>query len=159
MEENAPPPSRHAGSRLITRGADLVRAVADMRSKAATDRTKIRREEISFSAVSSGVPCTSATMTDTHDTRMTRTGYALFINLVVATGTSSVVEARISVPSLAIFGSVVTTPPGGGEREIQATLNMPDAWDIGSAYRVYVQARRIGGGDATTVRVLRAWQR
>lgn len=159
MEENTPPPSRHPGSRLTTKGPDFVRAVADVRSRSVTDRTKIRREEISFSAVSSGVPCTSALMIDTHDTKMARTGYALFVDLVAVTGPASVVEARISVPSLAIFGSSVATLSGGTEREILVRLNMPDSWDIGSVYRVYVQARRLTGADATTIRVLRAWQR
>lgn len=159
MQENSPPPSRHAGSRLITRGPDFVRAVADVRSRLVTNLTKIRREEISFSAVNSGVPCTSGIMINTHDTRMARTGYSLFADLVAVTGAASVVEAQITIPALSISSPPVATPSGGTERELQVTLEMPDAWDIGLTYRVYVQARRVSGGDATTLRLLRAWQR
>ncbi|MFF4777511.1 hypothetical protein ACFY05_32110 [Microtetraspora fusca] len=156
-----PPPSRHAGSRLVTKGPNLVRAVSAIRGAVATNGAKIRRQDLSFTvaAPASGVPCTSGSFVQTHVTMVYRSGHNLYADLGLGTGAASVMEARLTVPDLGLTGAAVTTAAGGADQDARVMIALPDAWAIGSAHRVYVEARRVSGSDATTVRVLAAWQR
>lgn len=156
-----PPPSRHSGSRVITREPNLVRVISTIRDNVAAQASRVRREDILFteSDPDLGVPATFAVLTNTHVTKVSRSGHTLFVDAAAGTGAASVVEARISVPDLSLTGAPVTSPAGGVDRDMRLTMAMPDAWEMGAAYRVYVQARRVSGIDPTTMRILRAWQR
>ncbi|GIH95449.1 hypothetical protein ACFFMN_23065 [Planobispora siamensis] len=156
-----PQPSRHPGSRVVTTTPDVVRAVTDIRQQVGAQAARVRREDVTFTSAdpARGEPCTAAAMTNTLVTTVYRSGHTLYVDLAMGTGAASVMEARITVPDLSITGAAIDTPAGGVERDIRVQLSLPDAWPMGEAHRVYIQARRVSGGDATTVRVLRAWQR
>jgi hypothetical protein len=153
-------PSRHRGSRLVTRTPDLVRALVGMRDDIQATR-RPRREEMGFAPAdwTRGEPATSAVMANVHVTLVYRSGHAVFVDLLAGTGTSSVLAAQLVQPDLGLTGSAATTTPAGGERQLRLQLDMPATWQVGEARLVYVQAQRVSGADATTLRVLRAWQR
>lgn len=155
-----PPPSRHRGSRTVAKPPDLIRSIAAVRGDVETSKSRLRRQDMAFSAVNSGVPCTTVDFTPTHDVLAYRFGHALYLDAAFATGTGSVVEARLNVPALGAIGDVVTSPAGGTEQVMRVTLlDLPDTWLMGDPQRVYLEARRASGTDTTTVRVLAAWQR
>lgn len=163
MSENPPPervPSRHRGNRLVTRTPSLVRTLVGMRDDIQASR-RIRREDITVAPAdwTRGEPAVSATMADVHVTLVYRSGHALFFDVLAGTGAGSVLAAQVSVPDLSVTGAAATTTPAGGERLLRLQLDMPATWQTGEAHLVYVQARRVSGADATTLRVLRAWQR
>lgn len=164
MSDNPPPPerapSRHRGSRLVTRTPDLVRTLVGMRDDIQSAR-RVRREDITVAPAdwTRGEPATSATMANVHVTLVYRSGHALYFDLYAGTGAGSVLEAQLSVPDLSVTSAAVMTTPAGGERLLRLQLGLPATWQVGDAHLVYVQARRVSGADATTLRVLRAWQR
>ncbi len=156
-----PPPSRHLGSRLVNRPPSLIRSVAAIRDNVGTNSSRIRREEITFAPadVTRGEPAISATMASTHVTKVYRSGHTLFVDLAMWLGAGSVMSAQLTVPDLGISGNIATTTGGGGEQDLRVSLDLPSGWELGDIHRVYVQAMRVSGADATTVRVLRSWQR
>lgn len=163
MPDNPPErnPSRHRGSRLVTRAPDLVRSLVGMRDDIQSSARRVRREEMSVAPAdwTRGEPAVSATMANVHVTLVYRSGHALFFDLYAGTGAGSVLEAQLSVPDLSVTSASATSTPAGGERLLRLQLDMPATWQVGEALLVYVQARRVSGADATTLRVLRAWQR
>jgi len=164
MTDNPQPerdPSRHRGNRLVTRTPNLVRSLVGMRDDIQNSSRRIRREDITVAPAdwTRGEPATSATMADVHVTLVYRSGHALYFDLYAGTGAGSVLEAQLSVPDLSVTSAAVMTTPAGGERLLRLQLDMPATWQVGDAHLVYVQARRVSGADATTLRVLRAWQR
>lgn len=155
------PPSRHQGSRLVNRTSNIIRSVSTMRDGVQANVSRIRREDIMFapSDPARGEPCTAATMTSTHVTRIYRSGHVLLVDVALWLGVDSMMSAQISVPDLGAASPVASSVEGGGEQDVRLTLDLPPEWQLGDDYRVYVQAMRVSGADATTVRVLRAWQR
>ncbi|MEW9530750.1 hypothetical protein [Microbispora sp. NPDC049125] len=157
----SPPPSRHPGSRFIAKAPDVVRSIVAIRNDVGTAANRVRRQDLAFAvaAVASGVACTAATFTQTHAVMAYRSGHNLYADLAMGTGAASVMEARLTVPDLGLVGATATTGTGGVDVDLRVSLALPDAWPMGEAHRVYVEARRVSGADATTVRVLAAWQR
>jgi hypothetical protein len=98
-------------------------------------------------------------MINTHETMVYRSGDSLYADVACGTGSGSNMEVRFNIPSLVVSGTAVQSGSGGTERIVRITLTMPAAWASGAAHLVYVQGRRVSGADATTVRVLRSWQR
>ncbi len=156
-----PPPSRHAGSRLVAKSPDLIRAVAGIRANGAAAQSRVRREDVAFTEASAaaGVACTSASFIQTHVTMVYRTGHSLFADIAAGTGAGSVLEIRLTVPDLSLTGAAVASATGGTDVDVRVELALPDAWTPGDPHRVFVEGRRLSGADATTIRVLRAWQR
>jgi hypothetical protein len=156
-----PPPSRHLGSRVVSRAPNLIRTVTAIRDTAAANTTRIKREDVTFAPAdwTRGEPATSATMASTHVTRVYRSGHSLYVDVAAGLGDASIVSAQLAVPDLGVIGPAVTSGEGGVEQDLRLQLSMPTPWEIGAVYRVYVQAMRVSGADATTLRVLRAWQR
>lgn len=155
------PPSRHQGSRLVARPPDAVRAVTVLRNTVVQGQRRQRPDTLAFVAadVATGVACTSASFVRAVKTLVTRSGAALYVDVSAGTGAASVVEARLAVPDLGLTGAAVATASGGTEHLIRVTLPLPDAWPMGEAHLVYVEARRVSGADATTVQVVAARQR
>lgn len=155
-----PPPSRHPGSRTVIREPNIVRTIAAQRDAVAKLAARIRREDMSFAPADPalGEPATSATMASTHVTLVHRSGHNLYCDVAAWMGVSSVLAARLYVADLDVAGPPVTSGEGG-EQDLRLQVSMPDSWLVGDAHRLYVQARRVSGADATTLRVLRAWQR
>lgn len=158
---SAPPPSRHPGSRTVSRAPNLVRAVTAIRQGLGTKVARIRPEVMTFTTAdwTLGYPATSSTMADVATTRVYRSGHALYADIAVGLGEASVVAAQFSVPDLGVVGPAVTSGTGGIFQDLRIQLAIPDTWQMGADYRVYIQACRVSGSDATTLRVLRAWQR
>jgi hypothetical protein len=164
MSDNAGPerpPSRHQGSRLVTRPPSSVRTINTIRAEVRAMTSRVRPEEIAFADAdpARGVPCTSATFAGTHLSHVYRSGRALFVDVLAYTGTGSVMEARLTAPDLSLTGTAVASPSGGTHRVVRVELALPETWLMGEAHLVYVEARRVSGSDATTVRVVRARQR
>lgn len=156
-----PPPSRHQGSRLVSRSPDLIRALTTLRNGNEASAARIKREEVTFAPAdwTRGEPAVSATMASTHVTRVYRSGHNLYIDVAAGLGTASVVSAQIYVPELDLTGVTVTSGAGGDEQDLRLQLSLPANWEPGTSHRVYVQAMRVSGSDSTTMRVLRSWQR
>lgn len=151
----------HPGSRMVEHPPSLVRVISRIRKDVAHARDRTRPETLTFAPAdpARGEPCISATLVNTHETLVYRSGNMLYADVACGTGAGSVMEVRFNAPDLPVTGSAVTTAAGGTKRVVRISLTLPDAWDSGAAYLTYVQARRVSGADATTVRVLRAWQR
>lgn len=156
-----PPPPRHPGSRMVAKPPDLVRSIVGIRDQATAAETRIRRQDLAPAPAdpAAGVAATSATFVRTHVVKMYRVGHNVFADLAMGTGSGSVMEARLSVPDFGLTGTAVATAAGGTDVDLRVTLTLPDAWPNGEGHRVYVEARRVSGSDATTVRVLALWQR
>lgn len=147
---------RHPGSRVVPHPPDLVRIVQQLRAE--IRRVRPRPETLTFVAVTGGVPATAASLTATHLTQVYRSGEAVFADVLASAGAGSVVEVALAIPALSAVGPAVATP-AGGDHVLRVTLDAPSGWAAGAPAMVQVQARRASGGDSTTVRVLRAWQR
>ncbi|MEV8634283.1 hypothetical protein AB0395_21770 [Streptosporangium sp. NPDC051023] len=156
-----PQPSRHVGSRVVATAPDAVRTITGIRAEVSRQATRVRRESLTFAPAdpSRGEPCTAAVMVSVLVAMIYRSGHNLYADVAMGTGAASVMQAQLAVPGLGLTGDVVDTAAGGSERDIRLRLELTDAWPMGEAHRVYVQARRLSGADATTVRLLGAWQR
>lgn len=156
-----PPPSRHPGSRTVSRVPNAVRSLIAMRNNVDGTLTRVRREDVTFAPAdwTRGEPATSATMASVFVTRLYRSGHNLYIDVAAGLGVESVLSAQISVPDLSLTSPPITSGAGGNEQDLRLQLALPTTWEMGAVYRVYVQAMRVSGADATTLRVLRAWQR
>lgn len=152
---------RFPGSRLVDHPPHLMRNLLAMRADQRGQRDLTRTDILVFTAsdFTRGVPCTSATMINTHETLVYRCGVILYADVACGTSAASAMEAQLAVPDLGVTGDPVASASGGTEQVVRLTLTLPDAWDMGDAHLVFVQARRTSGSDATTMRVLRAWQR
>lgn len=156
-----PPPSRHRGARTVIRKPNLVRAVTVIRDNISAQAARIRPEIMTFTSADPalGYPADAAAMANVATTRVYRSGRALYADIAVGTGDASVVAAQLAVPDLGATGPAVTSDEGGTFQDLRLQMEIPDTWEMGIDYRVYVQAMRVSGADATTLRVLRAWQR
>lgn len=154
------PPSRHPGSRVVSRIPNLVRTLTGMRDNQETTVSRIRREEISFAPAdpARGEPATSPDMTSTHITRVYRSGHSLYVDALAWLGIDSVLQLQLTVPELGLVSPPITSGTGG-EQDLRLQLTIPSTWQMGEARRLHLQAMRVSGADPTTVRVLRAWQR
>jgi hypothetical protein len=152
---------KHPGSRLVDHPPNVGRIIRRIEAEIARVANKTRLETLTFvpAVPSRGEPATAAALADVLETLVYRSGTKLLADVACGTGAGSVMEARLSVPSLALTGPTVATASGGTERIIRIELTLPTAWESGAAHLTYVQARRVSGSDATTVRILRAWQR
>lgn len=152
---------RHPGSRFVDHEPHLIRDIRAILAAIQQNRDRTRPETLTFapSDPARGEPCVSATMVNTHETKVYRSGNTLYADVACGTGAGSVMAVQLSVPALSLVGSAATTPSGGTEQVVRVSLTLPDTWASGAAYLTYVQAQRVSGTDATTVRVLRAWQR
>jgi hypothetical protein len=148
---------RHPGSRTVAHPPHLIRVIHALRDEVRRARDITRPETLVFTPVA-GFAATSATMADVVMTRVYRSGENLHADLRANTGAASVMSFQLTVPALAVTGAAVTTA-AGGIQTVRASLAMPDAWERGGAYEVFLQAQRVSGTDATTVAVMRAWQR
>lgn len=156
-----PPPSRHPGSRVVSRVPNLIRSLSGMRDNVDGTIARIRREDITFAPAdwTRGEPAAAAAMTNVLYTLVYRSGHNLYADVSAGTGTDSVVSAQIYVPDLDLIGAPVTSGAGGTEQNLRLQLALPSNWGMGAVHPVYIQAMRVSGADATTLRLLRAWQR
>lgn len=154
------PPSRHQGSRLVTRQPSVVRALATMRATTKALASRVRPEEVTFTDAdpARGVPIPPDAFGRVHVAYIYRSGHALYVDLLMATGVASTVEARLAVPDLGLSGAAAVSA-AGGDQVLRVTLVFPGQWLMGEAHLVYTEARRVTGTDATTSRPLRARQR
>lgn len=152
---------RHRGSRLVDKTPNLIREIQSLRRQVETTRDKTRPETLTFvpSAATAWPACTSATMVSMVKTLVYRSGRIVYAVVGCGTGAGSVMEVQLTCPDLGVTGPAVQTASGGTERDVQVQLVMPTAWVSGDAHMVIVQGRRVSGADATTLQVLRAWQR
>lgn len=152
--------TRHPGSRLVDHAPDLIRAVQRIRADLARLAGQGRLETLTFttSGTSTGVAATSGTLANTHVTMVYRSGKTLYADLAAGTGAASVVGAALAVPDFSLVSAEVDTAAGGTEQDFRVSLDFPDGWGFGDPHLVFIQARRVSGADATTMRVLRAWQ-
>jgi hypothetical protein len=146
---------------MVDHPPNVVRIIKKLQADLRNLRNLTRPETLTFTeaAPSLGVACVSGTMVNTHETNVYRSGDRVWADVALGTGAGSVMEAQFSVPALSLTGAAVASASGGTEQVVRITLDLPDSWDSGSPYLMYVQARRVSGADSTTVRVLRAWQR
>jgi hypothetical protein len=151
---------RHPGSRVVAKPPNLVRIIQQIRREIDRIAQAARPETLTFvdSVASRGTPATAATLTDTHVTRVYRSGDHVFVDVLASCGASSVMAFALAVPTLGLVGSTVTTA-AGGDQVMRVLLTMPDTWVRGAAQQVYLRSQRVSGADATTARVVRAWQR
>lgn len=156
-----PAAPRHPGSRVVGHAPNVVRDLRRLQDTMRALRDRTRPEQVRFidADLTRRTPCTAAAMTNVLEAYVYRSGDTLYADLAAGTGAGSVVEAQLTVPDLALTGAAVQTAAGGTERIIRVRLAMPAGWDSGAAHLVYVQGRRVSGADATTLAVLRAWQR
>lgn len=159
--ESRTPPSRHRGARTVSREPNGVRAIVAIRDDLGAQMARIRREDITFAPAdwTRGEPAISATMANVLVTRLYRSGHVLYVDVAAGLGTESVLSAQLAVPDLSLTGVAVTSGAGGPEQDLRLQLAIPATWPMGESHRVYVQAMRVSGADATTLRLLRAWQR
>lgn len=152
---------RHPGSRLVDLPPNIAREIWKIKAaiRALKDRTRPEMLVFVSADVAKAEAFTSASMVNTLMTYMYRSGDTVYADVLVTTGAASVVETQLWVSSLSLAGTPVTSAAGGTERILRLTLQLPPAWEMGEARRIYVQARRVSGADATAIRVLRAWQR
>lgn len=152
---------RHPGSRVVDHQPNILRVIRAIQEELRKIRDKTRPEVLTFvdADPSRGVPCVSGAMVSTHETKVYRSGDSLYADVACGTGAASSMEVQLAVPDLGVTGTPVASGTGGTEQIVRVALAMPTSWDSGAAYLTYVQARRATGADATTVRVLRAWQR
>lgn len=156
-----PPPPRTPGSRIIATAPDIVRVIAATRDQVNGNTTRIRRQDLTPAPAdpAAGITVTASAFTPTHVAMAYRAGHAVYADLAMGTGTGSVMEARLTVPDLGLAGPATATGAGGTDVDLRVSLTLTDAWPVGEAHRVYVEARRVSGTDTTTVRVLAMWQR
>lgn len=152
---------KHSGSRLVDQRPNVLRVIRRIEASLAKLINQTRPETLTFIPAdpTRWEPCVSATMVNVLATRVYRSGDRLYADVVCGTGAGSAMEVQLSVPALAVTGTSVTTASGGTTQEARVTLTLPASWDSGASYLVYVQARRVSGADATTVRAYRTWQR
>lgn len=152
---------RHPGSRVVDHAPNLLRTIRALQADLRKLRDRTRPETVQFTDadIARGVPCVSATFINTHVTYLYRSGVMLYIDVAAGTGAGSVMEFQLSAPLLNVTGAAAQTPSGGTERIVRVTMPLPDTWQSGEAFQVYLEGRRVSGSDSTTVRVLRAWQR
>jgi hypothetical protein len=155
------PPPRRPGSRLVGHAPDLIRVIrqiqADLRSLATAGR--LETLTVTTYGAATGTAATAASLTGIFLLYPYRSGNAIYADVIAGTGAASIVGADLYVPDLTLSSGEVQTPAGGTEQIVRLSLPLPDAWGSGEAHQVQVRARRVSGTDATTVRVLRAWQR
>jgi hypothetical protein len=146
---------------VVSRTPNLIRSLTSMRDNVEANISRIRREDFTFapSDWTRGEPAISATMANVFVTRVHRSGHALYMDIAAGLGNESVLSAQVTVPDLALIGPAVTSGAGGTEQDLRLQLALPSTWEMGAVHRVYIQAMRVSGVDATTLRILRAWQR
>jgi hypothetical protein len=146
---------------VVTRTPNLIRTLATIRDNVDTNATRVRREDITFAPAdwTRGEPAVAATMTNVLVTSVHRSGHILYADIAAGLGDASSLSAQLTVPNLGLTGPAVTSGEGGIEQDLRLKLAISDIWEMGAAQRVYVQAMRVSGADATTLRLLRAWQR
>lgn len=155
-----PPPELpvpHPGSRTVPHPPHIARVIRGLQRQV-KDATMRPVQSLMPVPVTPPTACTAAAMTSIIKMWTYRSGGAVYVDLDVAAGASSVVSAQLTCPDLAVTGAAVTTA-AGGEQVIRLQLGFPDSWPPGDQHFLYVQARRVSGADATTCQVARAWQR
>lgn len=150
----------HPGSRVVAHRPDLTRIIRTIQAEVGRIARAASPETLQFAPapLARGEPCTAASFADVLVTYAYRSGSKIYADLAAGTLTASAVEARFSVPDLGLVGDATASPTGGDTRIIRISLAIPDTWASGAAYRLYIQGRRTVGAEATTLRVLRAWQ-
>lgn len=152
----------HTGSKVVPQPPNILRSIRRVQQDLQAMRSRTRPEVITFapSDQTRGVPCTSGTMANNHETLIYRSGATLYVDLAAWVGTGSVLEFSLKVPDVSVTGDAAQTAAGGASEQIvRVTFTFPDTWLPGDAHLLYVQGRRLLGTDSTTVRVLRAVQR
>lgn len=152
---------RHAGSRVVDKPPNILRTIRLIEKKLAR-LASVTRPEVLVAVPASPSrwePAAAASMTNVLRWYVYRSGSKILADVGCGTGAGSVMRAQLAVPALGLTGDAVTTASGGTERIVRLSLTMPEAWASGAVYPVYVQAMRVSGTDATTLAVLRGWQR
>lgn len=156
----AEPPPRHTGPRGQAAPAHIARSFKRVQRQV-DDLASIRKpQELHAvdSDVTTGKPCTAGAFASLQRFWVYRNGANVYTDVAVGCGTASVVQARLTCTDFTLTGEPVASA-AGGEHVLRLSLAMPDAWQSGDAHYVYVQGFRSSGTDATTLQVVRGWQR
>lgn len=159
MTLNEPPP-RHTGPRGQASPPNVVRSVKRIQRQVGdlTDIKKPQELHAVDADVTTGKPCTAAAFANLQRFWVYRNGANVYCDVAVGCGTSSVVQARLTCTDFTLTGDAAVSA-AGGEHVLRLELAMPDAWQSGDSHYVTVQGFRSSGTDATTLQVIRGWQR
>lgn len=151
----------HPGSRVVAHPPSLLRTLRRMQAELQRKTAPLSHEPLMAVAASPSrwEPATSSTLTNVQRLQVYRAGSRVLADVACGTGSGSVLQVQLAVPALGVTGDAVTTASGGTERIVRVAVDMPPAWESGAAHTVYLRARRVSGGDSTTVTMVRAWQR
>lgn len=154
------PSPRHAGSRQAPSPPHVARAFKALQRQ--VDDIGWQKNARDLHAVSAditdGIAVTGGGFADRLRMWTYRDGAAVYADCAAGCGAGSVVQVRLACPDLSITGSAAVSD-AGGEQVLRVSLDLPDAWVPGDAHYVTVQAFRSSGSDATTIQVIRGWQR
>lgn len=151
---------RHPGSRQAPAPPHIARAFKALQRRVddlGSQKTAAELHAVQAS-ISLGLPCTGPSYADTWRMWTYRDGANVYADIAVSAGAASVVRVRLACADYGVTGTPAATG-APGEQVLRASLAMPDAWPPGEAHYVTVQAFRASGTDATTLQVLRGWQR
>lgn len=151
---------RHPGSRNMPHPPHIVRAFKGLERAVSDIARIIRPSELLpvLASVTGGQPCTATSMTSVYRMWTYRNGAAVYADVAVGCGSSSVVQVQLTCPDYAIAGTPAVSA-AGGEQVLRVELDLPDEWEPGDTHYVMVQAYRSAGTDSTTIQVARGWQR
>jgi hypothetical protein len=151
---------RHPGSRQAPTAPHIARAFKAMQRTIDDQASQLDPQELQAvqAAITTGQPCTGAAFADIFRMWTYRRGAAAYADVAVGCGTASVVQVRLTAPDFTLLGAA-TVSAAGGEQVLRVTLAYPDAWAPGDTHYVTVQGFRASGADATTMQVVRGWQR
>jgi hypothetical protein len=151
---------RHAGSRNMPHPPNLVRSLKALQRSVADLTWLVKSSPLQpvLASVAAGQPCTAGSMTAVYRMWTYRDGAAVYADVAVGCGSASVVQVRLACPDLSVTGTTAVSG-AGGEQVLRVQLDLPDEWTPGDTHFVTVQAFRSSGSDATTMQVVRGWQK